>query len=362
MAQDDVHARMAAAWPGIEARILRDGEADPAGPLSDEYQLFLSLQQAFRVEVSDERTPDHDPVASYVLCFDADDERANKSFIEFSKRDGSVLRRYTDDPIVTSLSYEPNRPPEGIVCERYKERSVLAATLDDVPTFKPADSTVPLVQRDPYWLTPIEAPFYDALAETGLTFSVQPWIQHTDTKYSLPAGILVGGNSATGSDSQTAALVQSPRGGTFSGVVAWNLGQYQVVIRRWQTGDVPTVQRVEKQIKAFEGFNVKILHPDGRDARGDLSGLPGYSHYRRRTARTSNHRGLDRDEVKDALPGIRRRCLPREWHEGARQHDDPERPLYVPVGTRTVSVAGRHGEEKIALGSVSDMSRFWTIS
>lgn len=31
--------------------------------------------------------------------------------------------------------------------------------------------------RGPYWLTPIEAPFYDALAETGLTFSVQPWIE-----------------------------------------------------------------------------------------------------------------------------------------------------------------------------------------
>ena len=47
----------------------------------------------------------------------------------------------------------------------------------------PSGSTVPLEARGPYFLTPIEVPFYDALAETGLTFSVQPWLQHADTKY-----------------------------------------------------------------------------------------------------------------------------------------------------------------------------------
>lgn len=55
--------------------------------------------------------------------------------------------------------------------------------LDDVPTFVPTGSTVPLQKRGPYHLTPIEASFYDALAETGLTFSVQPWLQHADKKY-----------------------------------------------------------------------------------------------------------------------------------------------------------------------------------
>jgi hypothetical protein len=66
---------------------------------------------------------------------------------------------------------------------------------------------------------------------------------------------------------------------------------------------VPTVQRVEKQIKSFEGFDVKILHPDGRDARGDLSGLPGYSHYRRRAADTSTVRDWIERRFKPRYPG-----------------------------------------------------------
>ena len=43
----------------------------------------------------------------------------------------------------------------------------------------------PLQPRGPHQLTPIEAPFYDALAETGLTFSTQTWIQHADRRYRL---------------------------------------------------------------------------------------------------------------------------------------------------------------------------------
>jgi len=41
----------------------------------------------------------------------------------------------------------------------------------------------PPAERWPYELTPIEEKFYDSLAETGLTFSVQPWIQHADRTY-----------------------------------------------------------------------------------------------------------------------------------------------------------------------------------
>jgi hypothetical protein len=66
---------------------------------------------------------------------------------------------------------------------------------------------------------------------------------------------------------------------------------------------VPTVQRVEKQIKAFEGFNVKFLHPDGRDVRGDLAGIPGYSHYRRRAAGTSTVRDWIERRFKPRYPG-----------------------------------------------------------
>jgi very-short-patch-repair endonuclease len=45
-----------------------------------------------------------------------------------------------------------------------------------------AESPVPSVMRGQHELTPIEAPFYDALAETGLTFSTQTWFQHADRR------------------------------------------------------------------------------------------------------------------------------------------------------------------------------------
>ena len=59
---------------------------------------------------------------------------------------------------------------------------------DDEPlaSVGPGSSDVPRQRRGPHRdLTPIEAPFYDALAETGLTFSVQTYIQHADQRYRL---------------------------------------------------------------------------------------------------------------------------------------------------------------------------------
>jgi hypothetical protein len=41
------------------------------------------------------------------------------------------------------------------------------------------------------------------------------------------------------------------------------------------------VKNVEKRIWDLEGFDVKILHPDGRDVRGDMEGLPPYTRYER---------------------------------------------------------------------------------
>jgi very-short-patch-repair endonuclease len=52
-----------------------------------------------------------------------------------------------------------------------------------------AAADAPRENRWPYELTPIESKFYDALAETGLTFSVQPWMQHADRKYQ--AGFII---------------------------------------------------------------------------------------------------------------------------------------------------------------------------
>lgn len=72
---------------------------------------------------------------------------------------------------------------KGLICGRKDEpppKDHLDVT--DVPVEKP-QSSVPLVQRDGHWLTPIEVPFYDALRETGATFAVQPWVQGVDGKF-----------------------------------------------------------------------------------------------------------------------------------------------------------------------------------
>ncbi len=64
----------------------------------------------------------------------------------------------------------------------------------DLPMEKP-ESQVPLVERDGYWLTPIEVPFYDALRDTGLFFAVQPWIQGVDRRYRLDFLVFYGGGT-----------------------------------------------------------------------------------------------------------------------------------------------------------------------
>jgi very-short-patch-repair endonuclease len=53
----------------------------------------------------------------------------------------------------------------------------------DLPEPEPPPSSVPLVERGLHKLTPIEAPFYDALQETDLTFAVQPRVQGPDRVY-----------------------------------------------------------------------------------------------------------------------------------------------------------------------------------
>ena len=44
---------------------------------------------------------------------------------------------------------------------------------------------------------------------------------------------------------------------------------------------MPSVKTIERQIGNLEEFDVTIRHPDGRDARGDRKGLPGYAYERR---------------------------------------------------------------------------------
>jgi hypothetical protein len=44
---------------------------------------------------------------------------------------------------------------------------------------------------------------------------------------------------------------------------------------------MPKLKNVEKRIWDIEGFDVIIRHADGRDMRGDLTGIPQYSHFER---------------------------------------------------------------------------------
>ena len=44
---------------------------------------------------------------------------------------------------------------------------------------------------------------------------------------------------------------------------------------------MPKVKNVEKKIWDVEGFDVTIKHQDGRDLRGDFTGLPQYDNYER---------------------------------------------------------------------------------
>ena len=43
---------------------------------------------------------------------------------------------------------------------------------------------------------------------------------------------------------------------------------------------MPSLKTVERQIGNLEDFDVTIRHRDGRDARGDRQGLPGYAYER----------------------------------------------------------------------------------
>ena len=74
---------------------------------------------------------------------------------------------------------------EGQICRRLGEPHPRPAepTLEDLPAEPPPQARVGFERRDAYWLTPIEAKFYDAARETGLFFAVQPWIQGTDRRY-----------------------------------------------------------------------------------------------------------------------------------------------------------------------------------
>ena len=64
-----------------------------------------------------------------------------------------------------------------------------------------------------------------------------------------------------------------------------------------------TVRNVERQIRRVEGFNVHVLHPDGRDVRGDRDHVPPYP-YSKAAAGTSTVADWKRNRFTMKYPGF----------------------------------------------------------
>lgn len=181
---------MAFAWSDIEGYLAKFAP-----------DVYAAVERAYRVEAIERENSWGDPHTVYDLYFNGEDpadreaaRTANASDVVLEKAIKTHVQvwdhRYTHSIRVLP----PGREGEGKVCERLRPRTV-SVTLEDVPTPKPSGSGVPFVERDGHQLTPIEAPFYDALRETGATFAVQPWVQGTDTRYRPDFIVFYGGVS-----------------------------------------------------------------------------------------------------------------------------------------------------------------------
>ena len=187
---------MAYIWGDIEEQMEIAASEAEAGPISDEQFLAESVGNAFRVEAIFDRNDFNDPCSTYLLLFDVADKSSRKATDTIERfRLRQMLSEYirdharpwhSDDHLRLKL-VPRSIPIEGQVCRRLGEEHPPQVTpsLDDVPPYRPSAGSVELIERTPHWLTPIEAPFYDALRETGLTFAVQPWVEGPSGKYRL---------------------------------------------------------------------------------------------------------------------------------------------------------------------------------
>jgi very-short-patch-repair endonuclease len=181
---------LAYTWGDIEEEIESRSIA------GDNEATFLSamIENAFRVEAVYGENDFNDACSFYHVLFDVADRDARESSRDLEQH-GSGLwelvreraRPWHSRDFLVIRKVPRSTPVEGQICRRLgqKHPDRMAPDVNDVPTPKPVGSDVELVERDGYWLTPIEVPFYDALRETGLFFAVQPWIQGIDRKYRL---------------------------------------------------------------------------------------------------------------------------------------------------------------------------------
>jgi very-short-patch-repair endonuclease len=177
------------AWPDIEQAILREAEKEPDFRRTYE-TLVGALRRAFRVEVVSERGFHGHRVLGYVVLFDVNDYEARQAAA--AMQDGLYsIDELTHNHAPTQgprsrirVRVVPSgKPIEGEVCPRVMASVAVTPEIWDLPEPEPPVTSVPLVQRGLHKLTPIEAPFFDALHETDLTFVVQPRVQGPDRVY-----------------------------------------------------------------------------------------------------------------------------------------------------------------------------------
>jgi very-short-patch-repair endonuclease len=125
-----------------------------------------------------------------VLLYEVTDQKARETAASVDS--GAALRRFIREIARPWHSHDflivkrvlPTTPVTGQVCRRFLEAHppTITPSLDDIPVPPPLGNTTGLERRGPHLLTPIEVPIYDRLAETGLTFSAQPFLQQADDR------------------------------------------------------------------------------------------------------------------------------------------------------------------------------------
>jgi len=156
-------------------------------------RLAEPLRKAFRVEVIFDRNGWNDPCTYYVLLYDVRDAEARLA-ADTVDNNGTLREMVnhiahpwhgTDNLIVRRVL--PSTAVSGQLCRRAWEThpAHTEPSLDDLPEEPEPQAQIGFVKRDVYWLSPIEAKFYDAARESALFFAVQPWIQGTDRRYRL---------------------------------------------------------------------------------------------------------------------------------------------------------------------------------
>lgn len=178
-------------WPDIEQAVLDDPEMA---------EIADAMRRAFRVEAAGTR---------YRLLYNVEDRGARAAAALFEEASSDygldprfrrIMRKLTPGIGIVAIEVRlvSERKPievEWEVCPRVMSTPIAAPDLEELPNPEPEGSTVPLIERDHHWLTPIEAPFYDELVKTDLTFAVQPWIAQHDRRYRVDFIVFWGGRS-----------------------------------------------------------------------------------------------------------------------------------------------------------------------